>query len=62
MDVLEAQVAGHAFDGELSTCYGMNHGERAVNHVAGGKDARYGGHAALIDRKKAAMVGLRHPS
>ena len=55
---LEAQVAGHAFDGELGARHGMNHGERAVNHVAGGKDARHGGHAALIDRKQATMVGL----
>ena len=30
---LEAQVVGHAFDGELSACHGMNHGERAVDHI-----------------------------
>ena len=57
-DVLETQIGSHAFDGELGACHGMNHGERAVNHVAGGKDARHGGHTVLIDRKQATMVGL----
>lgn len=56
---LEAQIGSHAFDGELGACHGMNHGERAVDHVAGGKDARHGGHAVLVDRKQAAMVGLQ---
>ena len=55
---LEAQVAGHAFDGELGAGYGVNNRQRAVNHVAGGKDARHGGHTVLIDRKQATMVGL----
>ena len=36
-DVLEAQVAGHAFDGELGAGYGVNNRQRAVNHVAGAK-------------------------
>lgn len=57
-NVLETQVAGHAFDGELSAGYGVNNRQRAVNHVAGGKDARHGGHTVLIDRKQATMVGL----
>lgn len=30
---LEAQVVGHAFDGELGARYGMDHGERAVDHI-----------------------------
>lgn len=30
---LKAQVGGHAFDGELGTSYGMDHGERAVDHI-----------------------------
>ena len=30
---LEAQVAGHAFDGELGARYGMDHGERTVDHI-----------------------------
>ena len=59
--MLEAQVAGHAFDGELGACHGMNHGERAVDHVAGGKDTGHGGHAVLIDRKKAASDILAVP-
>ena len=32
-DGLEAQVARHAFDGELGAGYGMDHGERAVDHI-----------------------------
>ena len=30
---LEAQVVSHAFDGELGACHGMDHGERAVDHI-----------------------------
>ena len=30
---LEAQVAGHAFDGELGAGHGMDHGERTVDHM-----------------------------
>lgn len=30
---LEAQVAGHAFDGELGACHGMDDLERAVDHI-----------------------------
>lgn len=30
---LEAQVVGHAFDGEIGARYGMDHGERAVDHI-----------------------------
>lgn len=30
---LEAQVAGHAFDGELGAGYSMDHSERAVDHI-----------------------------
>ena len=55
---LEAQIGSHAFDGKLGASYGVDHGERAVDHVAGGKDARHGGHTVLIDRKQATMVGL----
>lgn len=57
-DVLETQIGSHAFDGELGAGYGVNNRQRAVNHVAGGKDARHGGHTVLIDRKQATMVGL----
>ena len=56
---LEAQVVNHAFDGKLGAGYCMDHSERAVDHVAGGKDARHGGHAVLIDRQQAAMVSLQ---
>ena len=58
---LEAQVGNHTFDGELGASYGVDHSERAVDHIAGGKDARHGGHAVLVDRKQTAMVGLRPP-
>lgn len=57
-DMLETQIGSHAFDGELGAGYGVNNRQRAVNHVAGGKDARHGGHTVLIDRKQATMVGL----
>ena len=30
---LEAQVGSHAFDGEIGARYGMDHGERAVDHI-----------------------------
>lgn len=30
---LEAQVAGHAFDGELGAGHGMDHGKWAVDHI-----------------------------
>lgn len=30
---LEAQVGNHAFDGELGTGNGVDHGERAVDHI-----------------------------
>ena len=30
---LEAQVVGHAFDGELGACHGMDDRERAVNNI-----------------------------
>ena len=32
-DGLEAQVAGHAFDGELGACHGIDDLERAVDHI-----------------------------
>ena len=58
-DGLKAQVGGHAFDGELGAGHGMDHGERSVDHIAGGKNARHRRHAMLIDRKKAAMISLQ---
>lgn len=30
---LEAQVGNHAFDGGFGACHGMDHGERAVDHI-----------------------------